>query len=65
MTTFAAAARTLAGAAGRHLGWPPHWFWQATPAELAAILDDGNTNGAQGMTRADLDTLLENDRHGR
>jgi hypothetical protein len=29
----------LAGLAGALLGWRPHEFWRATPAELAAVLD--------------------------
>ncbi len=36
---FAASATRLAGLAGALLGWRPHEFWRATPAELAAVLD--------------------------
>lgn len=35
---FADAALRLAGLTGALLGWRPDRFWQATPAELAAIL---------------------------
>jgi Phage tail assembly chaperone protein, TAC len=35
---FADAATRLAGLTGALLGWRPHEFWNATPAELAAIL---------------------------
>lgn len=35
---FVAAASRLAGLAGALLGWRPREFWNATPAELAAIL---------------------------
>src|SRR4051812_27850266 len=34
---FAGAARRLAGAAGLAFGWAPDIFWNATPAELAAL----------------------------
>lgn len=56
-------ARRLAGAAGRLLGWPPHWFWRATPSEFAAIFETPEDQQA-GMTRAQLDQLLEQERHG-
>ena len=35
---FSDSAAGLAGLAGALLGWPPDVFWQATPAELAAVL---------------------------
>lgn len=35
---FAAAAGRLAGFAGALLGWSPDRFWQATPAELDAVV---------------------------
>jgi len=35
---FSEAAGRLAGLAGALLGWRPDEFWNATPAELAAIL---------------------------
>ena len=35
---FSEAAARLAGLAGALLGWRPEEFWQATPAELAAVL---------------------------
>jgi len=35
---FSEAAVRLAGLAGALLGWRPHEFWKATPAELAAVL---------------------------
>ena len=38
MTTFAEGAVRLAGFAGAVLGWSPDIFWQATPAELAAVV---------------------------
>lgn len=36
--SFSSAALYLAGIAGRHLGWRADEFWQATPAELTAML---------------------------
>lgn len=36
--TFAASASRLAGVAGAVAGWRPGDFWEATPAELAAVL---------------------------
>lgn len=35
---FTQTATRLAGLTGAILGWRPHEFWNATPAELAAIL---------------------------
>ncbi len=56
-------ARRLAGAASRLFGWPPHWFWRATPSEFAAIFETPE-NQQGGMTRAQLDHLLEQDSNG-
>lgn len=36
---FAEGAGRLAGLAGALLGWRPDHFWDATPDELAAVLD--------------------------
>jgi hypothetical protein len=36
--TFADRARRLAGLAGVAFGWTPGTFWNATPAELAALV---------------------------
>lgn len=36
--TFAEQAARLAGAAGVAFGWTPETFWNATPAELAALI---------------------------
>lgn len=35
---FRDGAERLAGLAGALLGWRPDEFWEATPAELAAVL---------------------------
>ena len=63
--SFAAGARRLAGAVGRLLSWPPDWFWNATPAELAAILcgEDETTDG--GINRQTLEQMMEHERNGR
>ena len=37
---FGERALVLSGLAARLLGWRPEEFWQATPAELAAVLQD-------------------------
>jgi len=61
--SFAAGALRLAGLVPRLLGWRPDDFWTATPAELAAIFTDPADGGAP-LTRGELDTLMEQDRHG-
>lgn len=63
--TFGAGARLLAGHMARHFGWRPAEFWQATPAELAAVLGPPDA-AARPLDRASLDQLmeLENDRSG-
>lgn len=38
MTPFAEKAARLAGLAGALAGWRPDEFWDATPAELEAVL---------------------------
>ncbi len=63
--TFAQNARRLAGASSRLLGWPPDWFWRATPTELATILlGDGEWAG-DGVSRRELEHMMESDRNGR
>jgi hypothetical protein len=57
---FAACAAKLAGTAALLLGWRPHEFWQATPAELAAILEAMGGGEAGGACAADdLARLME------
>lgn len=53
--TFGEAAERLSGAAAMLLGWRPGEFWQATPAELASVLQQG----AEGAEAPDRDTLDE------
>jgi hypothetical protein len=62
---FAASAGRLAGLVPRALGWRPDEFWNATPAELAAIFAAPDDNpAASPLTRGELAALLEQDRHG-
>jgi uncharacterized phage protein (TIGR02216 family) len=63
--TFTDSASRLAGLMPRLFGWRPDDFWCATPAELAAIFDpDGESGDAAPLSRAELDSLLEQDRDG-
>ena len=62
--TFAAGAARLAGVIPRLLGWRPDDFWNATPAELTAIFTADDEAAAAPLTRGELTTLLEQDRHG-
>jgi Phage tail assembly chaperone protein, TAC len=56
---FGEGAARLAGLAGALLGWRPDEFWNATPAELAAILE-AMTGGAPASASAeDLARLKE------
>jgi len=43
---FSDGAARLAGLAGLLLGWRPDEFWNATPAELAAVLAAGEADAA-------------------
>lgn len=58
---FTPAAGRLAGLAGRLLGWRPDEFWQATPAELAAILAPATEAAGAPMSRVELDRMMEHD----
>lgn len=62
--SFSDNARRLAGAAGRLLSWPPDWFWNATPAELAAILCSEDEAIAGGITRQTIEQMMERERNG-
>ncbi|WP_068094934.1 phage tail assembly chaperone [Novosphingobium rosa] len=58
------AANLLAGLSARVLGWRPHEFWAATPAELAAVLApeaDPARAALAPLSRADLNRLMEQD----
>jgi len=57
---FADAAARLAGLAGVAFGWPPAQFWDATPAELAALVwAIGGEAGATPPTPKTIATLME------
>ncbi len=58
---FAPVALALGGLAARTLGWCPHDFWNATPAELATALAPPMPQGASGIDRATLTRLMEHD----
>jgi hypothetical protein len=62
--TFAAGAARLAGVIPSLLGWKPDDFWNATPAELAAIFTAPDRPDAKPLTRGELAALLEHDRDG-
>lgn len=62
--TFVQAATRLAPRAARALGWRPHEFWAATPAELALSLGLEETSDAP-PTRAEIIQLMERDDHDR
>lgn len=61
---FSKGAATLAGLVPRVLGWRPDDFWNATPAELAAIIASNQAAEAEPLSRAELDRMLERERHG-
>jgi uncharacterized phage protein (TIGR02216 family) len=56
---FSEAASRLAGIAGALLGWRPDEFWNATPAELAAVLGAMSGGTAPMADAADLARLRE------
>lgn len=61
---FADGAARLGGLVPRLLGWRPDDFWDATPAELAAILASFEPTGEQPLSRNEFEHLLERERHG-
>ena len=69
MNRFGDGAGRLAGLVPRLLGWRPGEFWDATPAELAAILAalrqaQDERNGGTPLGRTELAALMERDGHG-
>lgn len=62
--TFTAAAAQLAGIVPRVLGWQPQNFWEATPAEVAAIFASTAQVANEPLSREELTTLLEIERRG-
>jgi uncharacterized phage protein (TIGR02216 family) len=63
--TFADCATRLAGLVPRALGWRPGDFWDATPAELAAIFASTGEPAAAPLSPAELDALMEREHDGR
>lgn len=56
---FADAAAWCAGAAGLWFGWAPETFWNATPAELSALVRAATGDMARDGTAAmDAATLM-------
>lgn len=56
---FGPAALTLLGVMARVPGWRPHEFWNATPADVAAVLAGWRDNEAVGPDRAGLTAMME------
>jgi uncharacterized phage protein (TIGR02216 family) len=64
VSAFAAAAVRLAGLAGLRLGWTPDTFWNATPAELAAVAGAGSDPGAAPVDGRTLHALMRENPDG-
>ncbi|AZI36464.1 hypothetical protein NT2_05_00180 [Caenibius tardaugens NBRC 16725] len=58
---FAEGALRLSGLVMRMQGWSPEAFWQATPAELAALFAPAADAPPTPLTRTDLTRLMESD----
>ncbi len=56
---FADSAVRLAGAAGVAFGWTPDTFWNATPAELGALVRASAGEAVGEVDAADLARLME------
>ena len=58
---FVETAARLAGLSGALLGWRPHEFWAATPAELATVIEALAQRDPQVTppTQSDLKSLME------
>lgn len=56
---FGSAALRLAGLAGLHFGWTPAVFWDATPAELGALVTAALPAGGGGLGSAELARLMK------
>ncbi|MEO7248104.1 MAG: phage tail assembly chaperone [Novosphingobium sp.] len=59
---FGPGALRLCALAARALGWRPEHFWQATPAELTAILNPPG-EASSTLSRGDVTRMMEQD-HG-
>lgn len=61
---FGPGAARLSGQAALLIGWSPPQFWNATPAELAAVLSAAGPPAGDGIDRTTINALLERDAHG-
>ena len=59
---FAARAERFAALSATALGWRPHEFWRATPAELALSLGHEAAHDAP-PSRAEILRMIERDRN--
>jgi len=59
--TLDSCALALCALAARTLGWRPHEFWGATPAELVAALGHSASPTGPGIDRETLLRLMETD----
>ena len=57
--SFSERAARLAGLATVLFGWRPADFWNATPAELASVLDALAPDGGAGADPATIGRLME------
>jgi hypothetical protein len=58
---FSDGAARLAGQIPRLFGWRPGDFWDATPAEIAAVLTASEPGDAEPLSRSELEQLMERD----
>lgn len=61
---FVDAAAQLAASVPLLLGWLPDDFWNATPAELAAILAPQVRGDTAPLSRGELNALMEREGDG-
>jgi hypothetical protein len=61
---FTASATHWAALATRYLGWRPHEFWRATPAELATALSDPEAPAHAAPSREQIARMMERDCDG-
>ena len=59
MGPFGASALRLLGLMARVAGWRPDAFWDATPADVAAVLAAWRCDEAEGVERAGLAAMME------
>ena len=60
---FGPSALKLCGIAARLLGWRPHEFWAATPAELSTAFAPPDGIPTAGIGRDQLNQMMERE-HG-